>query len=58
VPVNQPGVRFTVTRHNSLEDIDDFVRLLATSFLEAQEHGAELASTPSSMERLPSAAQA
>ncbi len=35
VPVNQPAVRYTITRHNSLNDIDDFVVALAASFYEA-----------------------
>jgi 7-keto-8-aminopelargonate synthetase-like enzyme len=29
VPVNRPGIRFTVCRHNLLEDIDAFVAALA-----------------------------
>jgi len=37
VPVNQPGVRFTVTRHNTAEDVDDFVEALTTAFYEANE---------------------
>lgn len=37
VPVNQPGVRFTITRHNSLADIDDFVEALATAYYAANE---------------------
>lgn len=37
VPVNQPGVRFTMTRHNTLADVDDFVQALTQSFHEANE---------------------
>jgi len=37
VPVNQPGVRCTVTRHNSLADIDAFADALAVAFREANE---------------------
>jgi 7-keto-8-aminopelargonate synthetase-like enzyme len=29
VPVNRPGVRFTICRHNLPEDIDSFVEALA-----------------------------
>jgi 7-keto-8-aminopelargonate synthetase-like enzyme len=29
VPVNQPGIRFTITRHNSDRDIDQFIAALA-----------------------------
>jgi 7-keto-8-aminopelargonate synthetase-like enzyme len=29
VPVNRPGIRFTVCRHNPVEDIDEFVAALA-----------------------------
>jgi 7-keto-8-aminopelargonate synthetase-like enzyme len=29
VPVNRPGIRFTVCRHNTIEDIDSFVAALA-----------------------------
>jgi len=35
VPMNRPGLRFTVTRHNLLEDITAFVSALATSAEEA-----------------------
>lgn len=35
VPMNQPGVRFTITRHNSRRDVDAFVQALATSFYDA-----------------------
>jgi len=35
VPINQPGLRFTITRHNSESDIDAFVQALATAFYEA-----------------------
>ncbi len=56
VPVNQPGVRFTVTMHNSREDIDDFVRVLTKSFHDAQERAAKGASSRSSTERLVPAA--
>ena len=41
VPVNQPGVRFTVTRHNGFSDIDDFVQALAASFYEANAAASE-----------------
>jgi 7-keto-8-aminopelargonate synthetase-like enzyme len=42
VPVNQPGVRFTVTRHNDLADIDEFVQALEIAYREANAapHGA------------------
>ncbi len=36
VPVNQPAVRYTITRHNSLSDIDDFVVALTTSYPRSQ----------------------
>ncbi len=36
VPMNRPGLRFTVTRHNDLEDIGQFVSTLAESFDEAK----------------------
>jgi cysteine sulfinate desulfinase/cysteine desulfurase-like protein len=29
VPVNRPGIRFTICRHNQIEDIDSFVAALA-----------------------------
>jgi len=35
VPVNQPGVRATITLHNDFADIDDFVAALAASYFEA-----------------------
>jgi 7-keto-8-aminopelargonate synthetase-like enzyme len=31
VPVNRPGIRFTICRHNELDDIDSFVAALAQS---------------------------
>jgi 7-keto-8-aminopelargonate synthetase-like enzyme len=31
VPVNQPGIRFTITRHNSDADVDQFVVALAAA---------------------------
>jgi 7-keto-8-aminopelargonate synthetase-like enzyme len=31
VPVNQPGIRFTITRHNSDADVDQFVNALASA---------------------------
>jgi 7-keto-8-aminopelargonate synthetase-like enzyme len=40
VPMNRPGIRFTVTRHNQLADIPAFVAALADSFSEVR---AELA---------------
>jgi 7-keto-8-aminopelargonate synthetase-like enzyme len=38
VPVNQPAVRYTITRHNSLDDIDAFVSALTEVFHEANAH--------------------
>jgi 7-keto-8-aminopelargonate synthetase-like enzyme len=35
VPVNQPAVRYTITRHVGLSDIDDFVSALTAVFWEA-----------------------
>jgi 7-keto-8-aminopelargonate synthetase-like enzyme len=32
VPMNRPGIRFTITRHNDLSDIEPFVSVLAESF--------------------------
>jgi 7-keto-8-aminopelargonate synthetase-like enzyme len=32
VPMNRPGIRFTITRHNELADIPAFVSALAESF--------------------------
>jgi 7-keto-8-aminopelargonate synthetase-like enzyme len=29
VPVNKPSIRFTISRHNSFEDIEDFIAVLA-----------------------------
>ena len=49
VPVNQPGVRCTITRHNSLADIDAFADALAVAFREANE--AEPARSASSARR-------
>ena len=40
VPMNRPGIRFTVTRHNPLEDIAPFVSAIAESLDQAR---AELA---------------
>lgn len=36
VPVNRPGIRFTVCRHNELEDIDAFVEALARTHREVR----------------------
>lgn len=36
VPMNRPGLRFTVTRHNQLDDIAPFVSALAESFDDAK----------------------
>jgi 7-keto-8-aminopelargonate synthetase-like enzyme len=36
VPMNRPGLRFTVTRHNHFEDIAPFVSALAEGFEEAK----------------------
>lgn len=33
VPMNRPGLRFTVTRHNTFEDIEAFVPTLAESIV-------------------------
>lgn len=41
VPMNRPGLRFTMTRHNALEDIAPFVECLAQSLAQAK---AEVAS--------------
>jgi 7-keto-8-aminopelargonate synthetase-like enzyme len=35
VPMNRPGIRFTITRHNALEDIGPFVSGLRDSIAEA-----------------------
>jgi 7-keto-8-aminopelargonate synthetase-like enzyme len=37
VPMNRPGLRFTVSRHNTLEDIDAFIATLDQSIREAYE---------------------
>jgi 7-keto-8-aminopelargonate synthetase-like enzyme len=37
VPLNRPGIRFTICRHNELEDIDSFVAALAQSVGETTE---------------------
>jgi 7-keto-8-aminopelargonate synthetase-like enzyme len=36
VPVNQPAIRFTVTLHNTLEDVDAFVPALAEALSAAR----------------------
>lgn len=36
VPMNRPGIRFTISRHNQPEDIHSFVEALAASLAEAQ----------------------
>lgn len=36
VPVNRPGIRFTICRHNLLEDIDAFVAALAEAHNEVR----------------------
>jgi 7-keto-8-aminopelargonate synthetase-like enzyme len=52
VPVNQPGVRYTITSHNTLADIDDFVDALATAFFEAAaRHGTSHPDKPPVSER-------
>ncbi len=38
--MNRPGLRFTVTRHNTLEDIEAFVPALAESIAWAKGHRA------------------
>jgi 7-keto-8-aminopelargonate synthetase-like enzyme len=35
VPMNRPGIRFTLSRHNALSDIAPFVRALENSVREA-----------------------
>lgn len=37
VPMNRPGLRFTVTRHNTIEDIETFIPALAESIAWAKE---------------------
>jgi 7-keto-8-aminopelargonate synthetase-like enzyme len=37
VPMNRPGIRFTISRHNSLEDVDAFVAALAVTIRGATE---------------------
>jgi 7-keto-8-aminopelargonate synthetase-like enzyme len=37
VPVNQPGIRFTITRHNSDADIDDFIAALTVALGDAKQ---------------------
>jgi 7-keto-8-aminopelargonate synthetase-like enzyme len=54
VPMNRPGLRFTVSRHNTLEDIDAFVVALEASIREAieqvaqNEDSAQAAASPAS----------
>ncbi len=36
VPMNRPGLRFTVTRHNPFDDIGPFVSALAETFDDAK----------------------
>lgn len=36
VPMNRPGLRFTVTRHNAPEDIEVFLTALAETFLQVK----------------------
>lgn len=50
VPVNRPGIRFTVCRHNLLEDIDAFVAALAQAQNEVK---AQLMKRPAAREANP-----
>jgi 7-keto-8-aminopelargonate synthetase-like enzyme len=50
VPMNRPGIRFTVSRHNELADIAPFVRALADSVAEAAAEIAKVRALPLSMQ--------
>jgi 7-keto-8-aminopelargonate synthetase-like enzyme len=46
VPMNRPGIRFTVSRHNDLADIAPFVRALANAVAEAAAEVAKARALP------------
>ena len=50
VPMNRPGLRFTVTRHNHFDDITPFVSALAESFEDAKREIAHDETAPVSCE--------
>ena len=46
VPMNRPGIRFTITRHNALEDIDAFVAALADTIRVATQSAVKRETAP------------